>query len=411
MTFVDIAQDDPFVEPSEELFANPYPFYDKIRAKGKLVWSSAGEPRWISSSFDTAAAILSDQRFSVEVPIEQLSSMDEIYHGSKYRDLLAGFTSFMLAQDPPQHTRVRKLANKAFTRAEVTDMGERIGRIIDDLLDKHCPSGQMDLIADFALPLPMTVISEILGLAHSDRDKLHNWSNAIFAATEPIIKPETMEPAAQATTELFAYLKVLIAERRINPGKDLLSAFVKAEEEGDTLSIDELLANMLLLILAGHETTINLIGNGMLALIEHPQAMTKLRGEPHLIPTAVEEFLRFQSPVQITERYAKESFEFEGQSLKKGDRISIIIGGAHRDPAHFDSPNSFDILRQPNKHLAFGQGIHFCLGAPLARFEAKIAFEKLLARLKNIELAVNKVEYRPTASSRALKKLPIKFEV
>ncbi|HEY9760316.1 MAG TPA: cytochrome P450 [Oculatellaceae cyanobacterium] len=411
MSIVDVSDVDPFAVPTTDFYRDPYPFYEKLRERGKFAWSSAGEPRWITTSFELATQILNDQRFSVVVPQEQLDLMSDSIHGVRHRDLITGFTNFMLAQDPPQHTRVRKLANKAFTRAEVTEMGRRMEQIIDSLIDKAAITGKMDLISDFALPLPITIICEILGLPAEDHDKFHLWSKDIVLAIEPILQEGAIDRAAEATTALFNYLKNLIETRRKKPGNDLLSLFIQAEEDGDALSLDEVLANMLLLILAGHETTVNLLGNGMFALLEHPQVMKRLIDQPELIPAAIEEVLRYQSPVQTTERYAKESFQYENHNLKKGDRIILVIGAANRDPNQFDAPGTFNIDRQPNKHLAFGQGIHFCLGAPLARFEAKLAFEKLLSRLNSIELDADAVVYKDTASSRALESLPIRFQM
>lgn len=411
MNVVDISSEDPFVKMSKDFIENPYPYYDRLREKGRLVWSSAGEKRWMTSSYDTAVTVLSDPRFSVEYPAEQLEPLSAYINNPAYSDLLTGLTKFMVAQDPPQHTRIRKLANKAFTRAEVTEMSIRITNIVDELIDRVAGSGEMDLIADFAYPLPITIICEVLGIPACDHDKLRDWTNSISLALEPILDVSNVPASAKAATELFDYLKVLIAERKKKPTNDLLSAFVQAEEEGDCLNLDELLSNMLLLIIAGHDTTVNLIGNGMLALTQNPDSMNKLRSQPDLIPVAIEEFLRYQSPAQLTERFALSDMQFEGHELKKGDRVVAIIGGANRDPSRFEHPNDLKIERQPNKHIAFGQGIHFCLGAPLARFEAKIAFERLLGRLPEITLNCEKVEFRESAFFRGLQQLPLRFAV
>ena len=411
MSVRDITAEDPFVKPSRDFIQNPYKYYDRLRAQGNLLWSEAGEKRWMTLSYDTAAQIFTDPRFSVEYPEGQLQPFSEYINNPSYNDLLTGLTKFMVAQDPPQHTRIRKLANKAFTRAEVTEMGARITAIVDELLEKIAASGKLDLIEDFAYPLPITIICEVLGIPAADHHKMRDWTHNIGLALEPVIDVNNIPSSAKATTELFDYLKVLIADRRANPTNDLLSAFVQAEEEGDCLDLDELLSNMLLLIIAGHDTTVNLIGNGMLALVQNPDAMNKLRSNPDLLPLAIEEFLRYQSPAQLTERFAREDMSFEGQELKKGDRVSVIVGGANRDPAKFELPNDLNIERQPNKHLAFGQGIHFCLGAPLARFEAKIAFERLLGRLSNITLDCEEPDFKPSAFLRGLEGLPLKFEV
>ncbi len=410
MPAVDITSIDPYVECTKEFFQNPYPFYERIREKGDIVWSSAAEPRWMVVSYDACTKIFNDLRFSVEVPESQLELIKDVRHNVAYSDLLTGLTKFMLAQDPPRHTRVRKLANKAFTHAEIGAMSAKIEKIIDSLIDDVASNGSMELIKDFAFPLPITVICEFLGLPQTDHQLLRDWSESIAAATEPIISKEVLDGSAKSARELFDYLRKLIEEKKKKPDDGLLSAFIQAEEEGDRLTLDELLANMLLLIVAGHETTVNLISSTMLCLIRHPQAMKKLNENPAMIPMVLEEVLRYESPIQATDRYVTEDMVFEGHELTREQRLSLIIGGANRDPKHFESPNVFNIERQP-KHLAFGQAIHFCLGSPLARFEGKLAFGKLLGKLKNFELAIDEPEYRPSASFRSLASLPLKFEL
>ncbi len=410
MTVTDITAADPFASASSDFFRNPYPFYEQIRRRGNLVWSEAGEKRWIVVGYDAAVKILNDPRFSVKVPESQFAEAGDISHITGYQDLVTGFTKFMLAQDPPEHTRVRKLANKAFTRARVAELSGTVDEIINGLLNPMIERGNMDFIAEFAFPLPITLICGILGLPSSDHQRFRQWSERVIRTDDLVVDQADLEAGAQAAAELFDYLRALIARRRKEPGNDLLSAFVQAEEEGDTLSLDELLANMMLLIIAGHETTVNMLASGMLCMLKNPEAMSKLRQNPDFIPSAVEEILRFESPLQITIRYVLEDLQLEGHHLRREDKVCLIIGAINRDPQQFESPDVFNIERQPNKHLAFGQGIHFCLGAPLARFEGKSAFEKLLSRLHNIELAVDEVEYKPSTSFRALRSLPISFE-
>jgi pimeloyl-[acyl-carrier protein] synthase len=411
MSKIDITLTDPFVSKVSDLVRNPYPFYEQIRKEGNIVWSSAVEKRWVAVGYNVNVMCLTDNRFSVEPSPEYMEQVGQMQHSSHHADLITGLTKFMLAQDPPQHTRVRKLVNKAFTRAEVSDMSALIQKIIDQLIDGVISSGKMDLIADFAFPLPLTIICGVLGFPQSDHEILKHWTEAIIPTIEPVASEEILHDGGTAATEMFNYFREQIQYRRQKPQQDLLSALVQAEEGGDTLSLDELLANLLLLVIAGHETTVNLIGNGMLSLIEHPQQMDKLRKNPDLIPSAIEEFLRYQSPLQMTDRYVKDNMEIEGQQLKKGDRVSLILGAANRDPQQFEDPNTFNIERQPNKHLAFGQGIHFCVGAPLARFEGKLAFEQLLSKLANIILDADNVQYKPVVGFRGLSSLPIKFDV
>jgi len=410
MTVVDITDTDPFVHASAQLICDPYPFYEQIRQQGNIVWSSGAGKRWIAVGYKANVTMLNDSRFGVEASEESWEEFSTLRHSPQHADLITGLTKFMLAQDPPQHTRVRKLVNKAFTRAEIAEMSHKIEGIIANLLDRVVESGKMDLIADFAFPLPLTIICGVLGFPESDHESLKRWTHAIVPTVEPELSDEALEAGSKAAKEMFDYFRAQLQDRRQTPRTDLLSALAQAEEEGDTLSLDEILANLLLLVIAGHETTVNLIANGTLALIQHPGEMEKLRNNQDLIPSAIEEFLRFQSPLQITERYVKEDLEIEGQSLKKGDRVSMILGAANRDPQQFENPHTLNIERHPNKHLAFGQGIHFCVGAPLARFEGKLAFEQLLSRLKNIRLDVDQVQYKPTMGFRGLTALPITFD-
>jgi len=409
MVAIDVSSKDPFVNPTKEFFQNPYPFLEQIRSEGDLVWSSSGEPRWIVSSYDLCSKIFADQRFSVEVPESQLEQFHDLRHSMAYNNLIVGLTKFMLAQDPPRHTRVRKLANKAFTRAEIGEMSGRIEAIIDSLIDKFIAKGQVELISEFAFPLPITVICEFLGLPASDHQMLRDWSDPIAKATEPVVLKADLAAAAKAADGLFSYLKDLIEVKKKKPDSGLLSALIQAEDQGDHLDQDELLANMLLLIIAGHETTVNLIASSMLCFIQNPGTIEQMSSNSILIPMALEEVLRFESPIQSADRYVLEDMEFGGQSLKKEQRLSVLIGAANRDPQHFDSPNTFNVDRQP-KHLAFGNAIHFCLGAPLARFEAKLAFERLFARMKNIKLDIDVPQYRESASFRSLASLPLRFE-
>jgi cytochrome P450 len=411
MTTIDISDRDPFVLHSAELIRNPYPFYHQMRKEGNIIWSSAGERRWIAVGYNAALTCLTDSRFSVEASEESMAEYSQIRHAPHHQDLMTGLTKFMLAQDPPQHTRVRKLINKAFTRAEVASMTTRIKEIIDSLLGRVVSKGKMDLVSDFAFPLPMSIICGMLGFPESDRESIKEWTEHIQSAVEPVLTEEALETGSKAAHEMFDYFRAQIQSRRQDPKEDLLSLLVQAEEDGDTLSLDELLANLLLLVIAGHETTVNLIANGMYALIENPVEMKKLISNPDLIPSAVEEFLRYQSPLQLTERFVKEDLELEGQSLKKGDKIVVVLGAANRDPEQFESPDTLNVERNPNKHLAFGQGIHFCVGAPLARFEGKMAFEELLSRLPNIAVAADQVQYKPIMGFRGLTSLPVNFDV
>ena len=314
----------------------------------------------------------------------------------------------MLDLDPPDHTRLRSLVHKAFTPSLVEQMRSRTQAIADELLDRVVAAGEMDLISDFALPLPMTIITEILGVPSKDHDKFHRWSQAVVSLTSP---SPTLR-VIPSVWQFLRYLRQFFKLRRRDPQDDLVSALIKAEEAGDKLNEDELLAMVFLLLIAGHETTVNLIGNGTLALIEDPNEMTKLRSEPSLVRLAVEELLRYTAPVfTTTERYALDNAIVHGVTIPRGEMTLGVIGSANRDETIFDKPNELQITRDPNKHLSFGQGIHFCLGAPLARMEAQIAFTTLFRRLPNLRLKTpaDSLRWRPSIFLRGLASLPVQF--
>jgi cytochrome P450 len=314
----------------------------------------------------------------------------------------------MLDLDPPDHTRLRSLVHKAFTPSLVEQIRARTQTVADELLDRVVRRGEMDLIKDFALPLPMTIITEILGVPRKDHDKFHKWSQAVVSLTSP-------SPTLRVIPNVWRfirYLRQFFKLRRRNPQDDLVSALIKAEEAGDKLNEDELLAMVFLLLIAGHETTVNLIGNGMLALIENASEMRKLLSEPSLVKPAVEELLRYTSPVfTTTERYAREDTMIHGVTIPRGSMAVGVIGSANRDENVFENPDELQITRDPNRHLSFGQGIHFCLGAPLARMEAQIAFTTLLQSVPDLRLTVpaHSLRWRPSIFLRGLAALPVKF--
>jgi cytochrome P450 PksS len=313
----------------------------------------------------------------------------------------------MLHMDPPDHTRLRALVSKAFTPKLIEQMRERVQRLTDELLNDVQERGHMDLIRDYALPVPMTIIAEMLGVPVEDRHKFRHWSRALFlSSTWGLLK------AIPNALALLRYLRRIIKKRRADPQDDLISALIRAEEAGDTLSEEELLAMAGLLLVAGHETTVNLIGNGMLALLENPEQMQKLRNNPALIKSAIEELLRYTSPVEsATERYAREDLTIAGVTIRRGEMVGAVIASANRDERQFTNPDSLDITREPNKHLSFGLGTHFCLGAPLARLEGQIAISTLLRRAPDLRLTVgpSALRWRPGLILRGLEALPVAF--
>jgi cytochrome P450 len=313
----------------------------------------------------------------------------------------------MLNMDPPDHTRVRKLVNKAFTPRRIESLRGHIETIVDELLAPVMKAGQMDVIDTLAAPLPAIVIAELLGVPAEDHRQFKSWASEIVASLGQPTLGSRRTAALPAMQKLFGYLSEIIADRRKEPRDDLISAMVLAQEEQDALSDAELLATSNLLLIAGHETTTNLIGNGLLALLREPDELERLRGDMALLPTAIEELLRYDGPVQATLRVAREDLEIDGNHIEEGSLMLVGIGAANHDPAVFNQPERLDIGRDPNPHLAFGFGAHFCLGAPLARLEGEIAFRVLLERFPNLALATEAPEYRSNPVLRGLVSLPV----
>lgn len=395
---------------SADFKANPFQLLADLRAEEPVFRTHLPDktktPVWLLTRYEDVFALLKDERFpknrrSALTP-EQLRKMPWV--PPMFRPLERN----MLDLDQPDHTRLRALVHKAFTPHLVEQMRERVQTLSDELLDKVSRCGEMDLINDYALPLPMTIITEILGVPTSDRDKFHKWSESVVSLSSPNATVRVIPPIWM----FIRYLRRFFKMRRADPQDDLASALIQAEEAGDKLSEDELLAMVFLLLIAGHETTVNLIGSGVLALLEYPDQMENLRGEPSLIKTAVEELLRYTAPVfMATERFAREDVTLHGVTIPRGEMTFGVIGSANRDEAVFENPDQLDIAREPNKHLSFGQGIHFCLGAPLARMEAQIAINTLLCRMPDLRLKVSpdSLRWRPSMILRGLDALPLLF--
>ncbi len=315
----------------------------------------------------------------------------------------------MINVDPPDHTRLRGLVSKAFTPRMIEQLHPRIQQITNELLDAVQGHGEMDLINDFAYPLPITVISEMLGIPVKDRQQFRTWTQMMVNTGE-----QNLQEALIASTigEFLSYIKSLLDEKRAHPGSDLTSNLVQVEENGDALSENELISMVFLLIVAGHETTVNLIGNGTLALLQHPDQMQQLQHDPSLIPSAVEELLRYTAPVNLSdERWASEDVPMHGKVIRKGEMVYASLIGANTDAKQFQHPEGLDIARRENQHLAFGKGIHYCLGAPLARLEGQIAFGTLLRRLPNLRLASDPAQliWNNNFMLRGLRSLPVTF--
>lgn len=393
---------------SAEFKADPFPFLAQLRATEPVYRTTLpdGTPVWLVARYNDVLTLLRDERFTKNrrsaLTPEQARKLP--WTPPMFRPLERN----MLDLDPPDHTRLRSLVHKAFTPQLVDKMRTRVQALADELLDLVGPRSEIDLIKDYALPLPMTIITEILGVPTKDRDNFHKWSNAVVSLTSP--KPTLR--VIPSVWRFIRYLRRFFKVRRRDPRDDLVSALIRAEEAGDRLNEDELLAMVFLLLIAGQETTVNLIGNGMLALLQNPHQMERLRSEPSLIKFAVEELLRYTSPVLMTtERYALDNATMQEVKIPRGEMILGVIGSANRDETVFDTPDELNLAREPNKHLSFGQGIHFCLGAPLARMESQIAINTLLARVPNLQLTIDpeSLRWRPSMLLRGLQTLPVKF--
>ena len=381
---------------------DPYSAYRRLRTEDPVHRSPLGA--LVLSRYADCVAVLRDRRWSSDFQNAVQTGFEPDL------DLLGDARPFLFL-DPPDHTRLRGLVSKAFTPRVVEGLRPRIQEILDDLLDKVAGNGLMELIQDVAYPFPVAVISEMLGVPPDDHKTFKGWSQDLARSLdpEPVPSPDTLNRLRTALDSFDDYFLRLIAERRKSPREDLLSSLIEAEEKGDRLTEAELLATCRLLLVAGHETTVNLIGNGMLALLRHPDQLRMLRDDLSLAASAVEEVLRYDPPVQLTGRIALEDMEIAGATVPKGHSVVLLLGAANRDPDRFPDPERFDITRNDDNHLAFGFGIHFCIGAPLARLEGQIALGTLVRRFDALELRTEAPEYKENIVLRGLRSLPVAF--
>jgi cytochrome P450 len=386
--------------------ADPYPYYRELFEKGPLVETIWGAH--LLTRHADCFNVLRDARFSSnDEHKDGFENVAELIRQIGYEDLLGLLTRIMLFADPPDHTRLRRLVSKAFTPKAIEEMRPRIAALVDAILDDADARGEIEVVDDLAFRLPVTVISEMLGVPTEDHEQLRAWTSAAVAALDPSDSINELLPAADALRAMRAYFDELADQRRGALGDDLLSGMIAAEDEGDRLSRDELLDTTLLLFAAGHETTVNLISGGMLNLLTHPAELDRLRADPSLINTAVEELLRFGPPVQFTARTTTCEVEVAGKTLPKGSELVVMLAAANRDPAVFDDPHSLDIGREDNRHLSFGGGIHLCLGAPLARVEGQEAIGRLVRRFPALRLVDDQVAWKPTTTIRGPARLPL----
>ena len=390
---------------SREFKADPFPFYARLRAERPvcrvdIALAPGLREAWLVTRYDDVVAVLKDLRFA--------KNRENAAKKPWLPEFVKPLERNMLDLDEPDHGRLRTLVHKAFTPAMVEKLQARIQTISDQLLDAVEPKGAMDLVRDFALPLPLTVIVELLGIPSKDQDRFHVWSKSA-------LRPPSLFNTLRAMPSIWAfmrYLRRLFGELRITSREGLLTALVQVEEAGDRLSEDELMAMAVLLVIAGHETTVNLIASGTLALLQHPEQMERLYGNPPLIASAIEELLRFSNPLETaTMRFAREDVTISGTVVPRGALVLAVLASANRDENQFDRADKLDLARENNRHVAFGLGAHFCLGAPLARLEGQIAINTLLQRLPKLQLAVpvNALRWRATPVLRGLETLPVRF--
>ena len=397
---------------SDAFAANPYPVYAALREQSPIFYNADWDVTFVSTHEDVNALLVHK---SLGRTLDHILDPAEVAvrrEGDKWSKLpnYARYVSRnLLETEGEDHARLRRLLVKGFTTAQIANQRPGIQALADQALDELAARGEMDLLEDFVNPLTVHVIATLMGMPPEDHHLLRPWSAAIVRLYEKDSTEQHAQDAEAATTAFVHYLENLLVQRRADPGDDLISVLARVEDEGEMLRNDELISTCILILNAGHESTVNAAGNGMLALLRHPEQLKKLQANPQLAASAVEEIMRYDPPLQYFHRYVLHDMQYKGHSLAQGDTIGLLYGSANRDPQAFPDPDNFDICRAPNKHLAFGKGRHFCLGAPLARLELEIIFNTLLARMPNIRLAQQDQEYHPGLVFRGLKSLRLEW--
>ncbi len=394
---------------SDEILQNPYPTYARLHEEGPLHFLDVGSKFavWSIISHSECSSIAKDPRLSAK-RAQQLLLPLPISRQAEFAELARMFSLWMIFMDPPEHTRLRKLLNKGFSPAAIEGLRPQVEAIVDRMLKPLRHGSEVDLMSEFANPVPVRIILEMLGIPQELNETFVEWSRAIAVFRgSPNRTVEHAQAAQDALIGLTDFFRKTVAERRRNKGSDLISLLIDIEEEGEVLTEEELFAQCIALLFAGHETTRNLIGNGMYTLLKHPQETAELRDNPDMIRTAVEEILRYESPVQLTARVLKEEIEVCGQRIPKGWTMLCMLGAANRDPKQFKEPNQLNLKRLNNQHLAFSAGPHFCIGSQLARLEGQIALLNLVQRFPQMKLAGPQPEWAPTFGLRGLKSLPV----
>ncbi|KXZ15122.1 cytochrome [Bacillus nakamurai] len=386
----------PSLFTDSDFWRDPYPFYEKLRSIDPVYKGTVLKyPGWYVTGYEEAAAILKDTRFKNRIPFPESSA--------KYENLTHIQHDMLLYKNQSDHKRMRMIIGKEFTAKTAESLRPCIKETVHDLLDQIQNRKTADLVSEFAFPLASLIIAKILGVPKEERYQFRQWTADIIQAIDFTRSRKALVKASDTAGKLTAYFKDLIHKRKVQPREDLISKFIMQEQ----LSEEEVLAACILLAIAGHETTVNLISSGVLSLVKHQEQLSALKENPSLIEFAVEECLRYDSPTQLTARTASEDCEINGKIIKEGEQVYILLGAANRDPSIFDHPHKLDIERNPNPHLAFGKGAHFCAGASLARIEAQIAILTLLERMPKLRLAASELEYRKLFGFRSLTELPV----
>lgn len=396
---------------SPQFKANPFPVYAQLRAEMPVYRMTLNRPTnnplWIITRYQDVSFVLKDERFVKDRKNALLP--DQRPKAGWRPGFFHMMDNNMLAMDAPDHTRLRSLVHKVFTPARVEQIRLHVEQLADELLDKATKNKHFDLIEHYALPIPLTVICEVLGVPAEDQAKIHGWKKSIMSS---VSQPVQRLSRFLSFIGFLNYIRNLCHKRRVDPQDDLISALAKADENGEMLSDEELQGMVILLLVAGHETAVSLISNGTLALLEYPDQFDLLRQNPTLIKSATEEILRYYPPIETaTDRYAREDVTIEGVAIPRGGQVRAVIASANHDPSQFENPDTLDLRRENNKHLSFGQGIHYCIGAPLARLEGHIAFNTLLARMPNLRLDVplDALQWRSGLTFRRLETMPVTF--
>ncbi|MGW8883088.1 cytochrome P450 [Streptomyces sp. NPDC055749] len=393
---------------SPAFVADPYPAYTALRAAGRAHYFEPTR-QWLIPHYSDVSGLLRDRRLGrtylhrfthEEFGLTPPPAAHEPFHTLNGQGLLD--------LEAPDHTRIRRLVSKAFTPRTVERLAPTVERLAAELVDAFVASGGGDLLAEVAEPLPVAVIAEMLGVPEADRALLRPWSSAICGMFELNPSEETAREAVRASVDFSAYLRGLIAERRSDPGTDLISALIAAHDEGERLSEQEMISTCVLLLNAGHEATVNTTVNGWWTLFRHPEQLAALRGDHGLLPTAVEELLRYDTPLQMFERWVLDDIEIAGTVIPRGSEVALLFGSANRDPERFADPGTLDLSRPDNPHITFGAGIHYCLGAPLARIELAASFGELLRKAPDMRL-VAEPEWHPGYVIRGLKELNVEL--